>query len=334
MAAEADGVGAMAAEPDAEADGALLHRLLERGLEEIEDWTVLHEAVARAAAPATVARMLWAKPELAQRRSKPAACGDCYSHGELPLHIAAREGDLEVCQLLYEAYPPAALATDISGATPLHNAAHELRLEAVEYLLRVAPQAASMADAQQKTPFMLASNPPPSCRRPRKEVKEALKAATTLQSPQQAAPEVVEVVGPSRVSAGDGSHIDLEVAANMEAWQELSLRCVLTHAPLTDPAKCAGCESHLACFNFEALCAYRPLAGNDRCPWSGCCSGYRRRSIERDTWLREALVAFQAHVADPVAKVEVLHGREVRLKPVCRTPATLAPSVPPEVKKE
>ena len=72
-------------------------------------------------------------------------------------------------------------------------------------------------------------------------------------------------------------------------WLELELRCKLSLARLTDPAKCSSCE-HPAYFEFQALNQHN----GPWCPAPGCDSRFKRREVQRDDWLRSLLAPVSA----------------------------------------
>ena len=80
------------------------------GLYEAEPWwgwssgsTLLSVAACQGAAPEVVKRMLATHEELArQPTEKPEQEDGCNWH-ELPLHLAAREGHVDICRLLLDA---------------------------------------------------------------------------------------------------------------------------------------------------------------------------------------------------------------------------------------
>ena len=77
-------------------------------------------------------------------------------------------------------------------------------------------------------------------------------------------------------------------------WIALPLRCQLSHAQLTDPARCEDC-SHLACCNYDELCE-AGIGRESCCPIVGCRAVLRRRLLVRDTALRDRLTSVPANI--------------------------------------
>ena len=72
-------------------------------------------------------------------------------------------------------------------------------------------------------------------------------------------------------------------------WEALKLRCIISHLPLTDPARSERC-SHSAHCNYEQLKQH--VARHRACPLSGCASGtVSSREVVRDAALRAKLLA-------------------------------------------
>lgn len=73
--------------------------------------------------------------------------------------------------------------------------------------------------------------------------------------------------------------------------ERISLRCCLSLAPLTDPARGEACQHSPRC-NYDDL---RECISKTRmCPVAGCTATVRARAIVRDVALRDALHAFRA----------------------------------------
>ncbi|XP_076937381.1 ankyrin repeat-containing protein At5g02620-like [Bidens hawaiensis] len=67
------------------------------------------------------------------------------------LHIAAKQGDLEVVKVLMEAYPELAMTVDTSNTTALHTAAVQGNFDVTNYLLDLESSLASIARSNGKT---------------------------------------------------------------------------------------------------------------------------------------------------------------------------------------
>ncbi|KAH6766207.1 Ankyrin repeat family protein [Perilla frutescens var. hirtella] len=67
------------------------------------------------------------------------------------LHIAAKQGDLEVVKTLMEAHPELSMTVDIANTTALHTAATQGRIEVVNYLLESESSLATIAKSNGKT---------------------------------------------------------------------------------------------------------------------------------------------------------------------------------------
>ena len=98
-----------------------------------------------------------------------------------------------------------------------------------------------------------------------------------------------------------------------DEWERFELRCVLSFAPLTDPAKGSSCM-HRACFNYDVLRDYVGRVGKagqiKECPLATCRARLQRtRDVERDSMLKTALSA-----APPNTTSVWLRGYEVRME--------------------
>ncbi|XP_057781666.1 ankyrin repeat-containing protein At5g02620-like [Salvia miltiorrhiza] len=67
------------------------------------------------------------------------------------LHIAAKQGDLEVVKVLMEAHPELSMTVDSSNTTALHTAATQGHIEIVEYFLESESNLAAIAKSNGKT---------------------------------------------------------------------------------------------------------------------------------------------------------------------------------------
>ncbi|KAK4483148.1 hypothetical protein RD792_010328 [Penstemon davidsonii] len=67
------------------------------------------------------------------------------------LHIAAKQGDLEVVKALMEAHPELSMTVDISNTTALHTAAAQGHIEVVNYFLESESSLATIAKSNGKT---------------------------------------------------------------------------------------------------------------------------------------------------------------------------------------
>jgi len=110
-------------------------------------------------------------------------------------------------------------------------------------------------------------------------------------------------------------------------WQRLELKCMLSSARLTKPARGAGCM-HLSCCNFDEL---RNLVGQSSrsrktdCPVAGCSQKIR---LERDIKVDEQLTELLEDVPDDADEVEVrLMQNGYQVRPI----QTEAASVPASV---
>lgn len=73
------------------------------------------------------------------------------------LHIAAKQGDLEILKVLMEAHPELSMTVDISNTTALHTAAMQGNIEVMNYLLEIESSLASIARSNGKTALHSAS---------------------------------------------------------------------------------------------------------------------------------------------------------------------------------
>ncbi|KAK1420788.1 hypothetical protein QVD17_22654 [Tagetes erecta] len=73
------------------------------------------------------------------------------------LHIAAKQGDLEVLKVLMEMHPELAMTVDISNTTALHTAAIQGNIGVMNYLLEIESSLASIARSNGKTALHSAS---------------------------------------------------------------------------------------------------------------------------------------------------------------------------------
>ncbi|KAL1545184.1 ankyrin repeat-containing protein-like protein [Salvia divinorum] len=80
-----------------------------------------------------------------------AAAGIKAKNGFDALHIAAKQGDLEVVKVLMEAYPELSMTVDIANTTALHTAATQGRIEVVNYFLESECSLATIAKSNGKT---------------------------------------------------------------------------------------------------------------------------------------------------------------------------------------
>ncbi|XP_057782765.1 ankyrin repeat-containing protein At5g02620-like [Salvia miltiorrhiza] len=88
--------------------------------------------------------------ELIQFYDLPAA-GIKAKNGFDALHIAAKQGDLEVVKVLMEAHPELSMTVDIANTTALHTAATQGRIEVVNYFLESECSLATIAKSNGKT---------------------------------------------------------------------------------------------------------------------------------------------------------------------------------------
>ncbi|KAK4440819.1 E3 UFM1-protein ligase 1 [Sesamum alatum] len=80
-----------------------------------------------------------------------AAAGIKARNGFDALHIAAKQGDLEVVKVLMEAYPELSMTVDMVNTTVLHTAAAQGRIEVVSYFLDAESSLAAIARSNGKT---------------------------------------------------------------------------------------------------------------------------------------------------------------------------------------
>ncbi|GLT33870.1 hypothetical protein SLA2020_084250 [Shorea laevis] len=66
-------------------------------------------------------------------------------------HIASKQGDLEVLQVLLEVHPELAMTVDLSNTTALHTAATQGHMEVVKFLLEAGSNLATIARSNGKT---------------------------------------------------------------------------------------------------------------------------------------------------------------------------------------
>jgi hypothetical protein len=71
--------------------------------------------------------------------------------GELPIHLAARDGRTDLVRMLLANYPDGALCPDSIGDLPLHNAARNLHLDTVRALVEASPGARSEKNRRHET---------------------------------------------------------------------------------------------------------------------------------------------------------------------------------------
>lgn len=88
--------------------------------------------------------------ELIEFYDLPAA-GIKAKNGFDALHIAAKQGDLEVVKVLMEAHPELSMTVDIANTTALHTAATQGRIEVVNYFLESESSLATIAKSNGKT---------------------------------------------------------------------------------------------------------------------------------------------------------------------------------------
>ncbi|KAA8543923.1 hypothetical protein F0562_021900 [Nyssa sinensis] len=80
-----------------------------------------------------------------------AAAGIKARNGFDALHIAAKQGDLEVVKVLMEAHPELSMTVDILNTTALHTAATQGHIEVVNFLLELESSLATIARSNGKT---------------------------------------------------------------------------------------------------------------------------------------------------------------------------------------
>ncbi|KAL3625909.1 hypothetical protein CASFOL_030438 [Castilleja foliolosa] len=79
------------------------------------------------------------------------AAGIKAKNGFDALHIAAKQGDLEVVKVLMEAHPELSMTVDMANTTALHTAATQGRIEVVNYFLESESNLATIARSNGKT---------------------------------------------------------------------------------------------------------------------------------------------------------------------------------------
>ncbi|XP_059297594.1 ankyrin repeat-containing protein At5g02620-like [Lycium ferocissimum] len=79
------------------------------------------------------------------------AAGIKARNGYDALHIAAKQGDLDMVKILMEAHPELSMTVDISNTTALHTAANQGHIEVVNYLLEAESSLATIAKSNGKT---------------------------------------------------------------------------------------------------------------------------------------------------------------------------------------
>ncbi|XP_006366327.1 ankyrin repeat-containing protein At5g02620-like [Solanum tuberosum] len=79
------------------------------------------------------------------------AAGIKARNGYDALHIAAKQGDLDMVKVLMEAHPELSMTVDISNTTALHTAANQGHIEVVNYLLEAESSLATIAKSNGKT---------------------------------------------------------------------------------------------------------------------------------------------------------------------------------------
>ncbi|KAK6144521.1 hypothetical protein DH2020_021341 [Rehmannia glutinosa] len=89
--------------------------------------------------------------ELRELLCKENSAGETPLNGFDALHIAAKQGDLEVVKVLLEAQPELAMTVDIANTTALHTAATKGHIEIVNYFLESESHLATIARSNGKT---------------------------------------------------------------------------------------------------------------------------------------------------------------------------------------
>ncbi|XP_031101273.1 ankyrin repeat-containing protein At5g02620-like isoform X1 [Ipomoea triloba] len=79
------------------------------------------------------------------------AAGIKAKNGFDALHIAAKQGDLEMVKVLMEAHPELSMTVDVANTTALHTAATQGHIEVVDYLLEQEGSLAAIAKSNGKT---------------------------------------------------------------------------------------------------------------------------------------------------------------------------------------
>jgi ankyrin repeat protein len=95
--------------------------------------------------------MVWA---LLGKEASPNECEDQNGSGWAPLHWAAKDGNLPICQLLVSRGADVNIR-DRSGQTPLHRAAYWGKLQVVDFLVYVGANTAA-TDSMNQTPSEVA----------------------------------------------------------------------------------------------------------------------------------------------------------------------------------
>ena len=147
-----------------------------------------------------------------------------------------------------------------------------------------------------------------------KAVQEAAQAKAAQEAAAKAAQEAAAKAAHETMlrRESDAAAIEREGVVADE-WERFELRCVLSFAPLTDPAKGSSCM-HRACFNYDVLRDYVGRVGKagqiKECPLATCRARLQRtRDVERDSMLKTALSA-----APPNTTSVWLRGHEVRME--------------------
>ena len=142
------------------------------------------------------------------------------------------------------------------------------------------------------------------------------------------------VLGTGATTSGDGDgdgdgdvprwqlehRTSTEVQEDVDAWHELPLRCSLSLAPLTDPARGSGC-AHLSRCNYAPLRAH--VARHHACPCVGCGATMPRT---RDV-LRDEPLAAQLSKLPPGTESAWVRGGEVRIESGSATVALAAGTI-------
>jgi len=91
-------------------------------------------------------------------RAYPAGAGFANAHGEYPLHLAVRAGEVQVVNCLLDAAPHAAKQRGPAGFLPLHTAvAKNAALPVITALLRSYPDATLEASEEGDLPLHVAA---------------------------------------------------------------------------------------------------------------------------------------------------------------------------------
>ena len=252
---------------------------------------------------------------------------------------------------------------------------HSGHIDAVRFLAGAAPQSVQAVNARGKSPEYYLMHAPGN----KREIRRILKsdAVGLIQSPvdpavgssghimravgleDEEAEEREKAAAANRVpyseeegaalergmeQHGQGNWkaiVDLEGEEAGDSWVVLPLKCVITHQPLSDPARCFGCE-HLSKCNHAALAGYKPPSASKVCPVAGCNKPFRVRGIVRDAALQALLTPYVVTAAelDPArqeVEVRVCDGKmaEVRWASQrsgpCKRPRQADAAVKPEV---